>query len=171
MKYLFVIQGEGRGHFTQALSLKAILEHNGHAVVAVMVGGSAKRTLPSFFSQKIDSEIIQFQSPNFLPTPRGKHSPLLISILYNLLFLPVYVRSVLKIRRTIRSHKRRADFSRVRAGPCGRRWRWARARHRRRWRGRARWRRACDQSRRGFPALSAASSGRSRCRIRRPRPA
>lgn len=105
MKYLFVIQGEGRGHFTQALSLKSMLERNGHQVVAVMVGGSAKRTLPLFFTQKINSEIIQFQSPNFLPTPKGKHSPLLISILYNLLFLPVYVRGLLTIRRTIRHHQ------------------------------------------------------------------
>jgi len=105
MKYLFVIQGEGRGHFTQALSLKSMLERNGHQVVAVMVGGSAKRTLPLFFTQKIDSEIIQFQSPDFLPTPKGRHSPLLISILFNLLLLPVYFLSMLTIRRTIREQK------------------------------------------------------------------
>jgi uncharacterized protein (TIGR00661 family) len=103
MRYLFVVQGEGRGHFTQALSLKSMLERNGHQVVAVMVGGSAKRTLPLFFSQKINSELIQFQSPDFLPTPKGKHSPLIISILYNLFFIPVYIRSVLTIRQTIRN--------------------------------------------------------------------
>ena len=103
MRYLFVVQGEGRGHFTQALSLKSMLERNGHSVVAVMVGGSAKRTLPLFFTQKINSELIQFQSPDFLPTPKGKHSPLIISILYNLFFIPVYINSVLTIRRTIRN--------------------------------------------------------------------
>jgi len=103
MKYLFVVQGEGRGHFTQALSLKSMLEKNGHEVVAVLVGCSAKRTLPGFFTKKIKSEIIQFQSPNFLPTPKGKHSPLLISILYNLLLLPVYLGSLLTIRRAIKS--------------------------------------------------------------------
>ena len=103
MKYLFVVQGGGRGHFTQALSLKSMLERNGHEVVGVMVGGSAKRTLPDFFTQKIKSKIIQFQSPDFLPTPKGKHSPLLISIVYNLLLLPVYFLSMLTIRRTIRN--------------------------------------------------------------------
>jgi uncharacterized protein (TIGR00661 family) len=101
MRYLFVVQGEGRGHFTQALSLKAMLERNGHEVVAVMVGCSAKRTLPEFFREKIETEIIKFQSPNFLPSPKGKHSPLLVSIAYNLLLLPVYIRSSLGIRRTI----------------------------------------------------------------------
>ena len=55
MKYLFVVQGEGRGHFTQALSLKSMLEKNGHEVVAVLVGCSAKRTLPGFFTKRIKS--------------------------------------------------------------------------------------------------------------------
>ncbi len=102
MRYLFVVQGEGRGHFTQALSLKNMLEANGHEVAAVMVGSSAKRTLPEFFSNKINTEIIRFQSPNFLPTPKGKASFLLGSIIYNLLLLPVYISSLFTIRRTIK---------------------------------------------------------------------
>jgi len=105
MKYLFVVQGEGRGHFTQALSMKAMLERNGHEVVAVMVGCSTKRTLPNFFIEKINNKIIRFQSPNFLPTPKGKSSPLIISILYNLLLLPVYIQSLFKIRQTIRENQ------------------------------------------------------------------
>lgn len=102
MKYLFVVQGEGRGHFTQALSLKQTLESEGHEVVAVMAGTSAKRIFPSFFTEKIGTEIIQFKSPNFMPTQKGKKSPLLNSILYNLIYLPVYFRSMLTIRKTIR---------------------------------------------------------------------
>jgi len=105
MKYLFVVQGEGRGHFTQALSLKAMLERNGHTVVAVMVGCSAKRTLPGFFTEKINADIIQFQSPNFLPTPKGKQSNLLISIVYNLLLIPVYIQSLVRIKHFI-NHKK-----------------------------------------------------------------
>jgi len=101
MKYLFVVQGEGRGHFTQALSLKSMLERNGHEVVAVMVGCSAQRTLPGFFTDKINTEIIRFQSPNFLPTPKAKKSFLLASILYNLLLVPAYIGSLFNIRRTI----------------------------------------------------------------------
>jgi uncharacterized protein (TIGR00661 family) len=101
MKYLFVVQGEGRGHFTQALSLKSMLERHGHEVVGVMVGSSAKRTLPGFFTDKIKAEIIRFQSPNFLPSPKGRKSFLLASILYNLLLLPAYINSLFTIRRTI----------------------------------------------------------------------
>lgn len=101
MKYLFVIQGEGRGHLTQALSLKQLLEQNGHEIVAVMVGTSHKRTLPNFFSQKIGAEIIRFKSPNFMPRPAEKRPFLLASIMYNLLLLPVYIESVINVKRTI----------------------------------------------------------------------
>ena len=105
MKYLFVVQGEGRGHFTQALSLKNMLEQNGHEVVAVLVGRSTKRTLPDFFTKKIGSETIQFRSPNFLPAPKGKNVFLLVSILYNLMLLPVYIQSILLIYKIIKDKK------------------------------------------------------------------
>lgn len=105
MKYLFVIQGEGRGHLTQALTLKSMLERNGHEVVSVMVGASPRRKLPAFFTEKIKCDIERFQSPNFLPSPKGKKSFLLISLLYNLLLLPVYATSILQIRSAIRRRK------------------------------------------------------------------
>jgi len=101
MEYLFVIQGEGRGHFTQALSLKSMLERNGHTVVAIMVGCSAQRALPGFIIDITNTEVIRFQSPNFLPSPKGKKSFLLASILYNLLLVPTYIASLFKIKRTI----------------------------------------------------------------------
>ena len=40
MKILFIIQGEGRGHLTQALSLRQKLTDEGHQVVGVLVGKS-----------------------------------------------------------------------------------------------------------------------------------
>ena len=38
MKILFIIQGEGRGHLTQALSLRQKLMAEGHEIVGVLVG-------------------------------------------------------------------------------------------------------------------------------------
>lgn len=105
MRYLFVIQGEGRGHFTQALSLKSLLEKDGHEVVGVMVGSSANRTLPDFFINKINTDIIRFLSPNFLPTPKAKKSFLLASIIYNLLLIPAYIGSIFQIRKNIQKIK------------------------------------------------------------------
>ena len=34
MKFLFIVQGEGRGHLTQAITLEEMLLRNGHEVVA-----------------------------------------------------------------------------------------------------------------------------------------
>ena len=46
MKFLFIVQGEGRGHFTQAITLEDMLLRNGHQVVEGLVGKSSSRTLP-----------------------------------------------------------------------------------------------------------------------------
>ena len=48
MKVLFIVQGEGRGHLTQAITLEEILRRNGHEVVEVLVGKSNTRRLPGF---------------------------------------------------------------------------------------------------------------------------
>ena len=37
MKFLFIVQGEGRGHLTQAITLEEILRRNGHEVVEVLL--------------------------------------------------------------------------------------------------------------------------------------
>ena len=55
MKFLFIVQGEGRGHFTQAITLEDMLLRNGHQVVEVLVGKSSSRTLPGFFNRSIQS--------------------------------------------------------------------------------------------------------------------
>jgi uncharacterized protein (TIGR00661 family) len=102
---MFVIQGEGRGHLTQALTLKQILEKNGHEVVDVMVGTSKNRSLPEYFLSKINLNILRFQSPNFLPSPKNKRPFLPASVLYNLFLLPIYIESIISIRLQIKACK------------------------------------------------------------------
>ena len=50
MKFLFIVQGEGRGHFTQAITLEEMLLRNGHEVVEVLVGKSSTRIFQSEYS-------------------------------------------------------------------------------------------------------------------------
>ena len=45
MKVIFVVQGEGRGHLTQALALKQQVLHEGHEVVKVLVGLVIQKTV------------------------------------------------------------------------------------------------------------------------------
>lgn len=48
MKVLFIIQGEGRGHLTQAMTMERLLMSHGHEVVGMLVGKSESRKLPAF---------------------------------------------------------------------------------------------------------------------------
>lgn len=101
MKFLFVVQGEGRGHLTQAITLEEMLLDNGHEVVEVLVGKSSSRALPGFFNRNIHAPVKRFLSPNFLPTIENKRAKLGRSIVYNLIKLPAYLKSVAFIKKRI----------------------------------------------------------------------
>lgn len=105
MRVLFVIQGEGRGHLTQAIALRQKLADEGHEVVGALVGKSPARRLPAFFLNKIGTEVYPFESPNFLPTAKNKQVNMLASVAYNLCRVPKYLRSVRFINRMIRETK------------------------------------------------------------------
>ena len=91
MKVLFIAQGEGRGHLTQALTLEKMLRDHGHEVVEILVGKSKSREIPEFFLQKAKAPVYQFKSPNFLPSKDNKCIGLSRSVLYNLLKVPQYL--------------------------------------------------------------------------------
>ncbi len=105
MKYIFIVQGEGRGHMTQAISLKNKLEPNGHEVPVVIVGKNPKRTIPSFFYQKIKTKVVSVDSPNFVFNKNNKKIIITRSIIYNLFFIFKYLKSLKTIKRIIRQTK------------------------------------------------------------------
>jgi len=65
MKFLFIVQGEGRGHMTQAIAFSKLLEKQGHELIDVIVGKSKRRAIPEFFSREIAAPIHLVESPNF----------------------------------------------------------------------------------------------------------
>lgn len=101
MKVLFIVQGEGRGHLTQAMAMEKILTRNGHEVVEVLVGKSEQRRLPGFFSRNIKAPVRQFISPNFLPSASNRRANLCRSIIYNLSLVPKFIESMTFINRRI----------------------------------------------------------------------
>lgn len=60
MKVLFVVQGEGRGHLTQALTMEQMLLSHGHEVVGMLVGKSKNRKIPDFFYNQAKAPITTF---------------------------------------------------------------------------------------------------------------
>ena len=102
MKYLFVVQGEGRGHFTQALVMQERIRMRGDEIAAFLVGKSSARQLPDYFLNQVTAPVIQFESPNFLPTAQNKRPGLWKSVFYNLLKLPVFISNMNFIRKQIK---------------------------------------------------------------------
>lgn len=84
MRYIFIVQGEGRGHMTQAISLAQILRRHGHTVCEVLVGSSDGREVPQFFIDKMGCEVTRFKSPNFVMGKNRKNINLLLTITSNL---------------------------------------------------------------------------------------
>jgi uncharacterized protein (TIGR00661 family) len=84
MRYFFIVQGEGRGHLTQAISLSGILRRNGHEVVEVLLGESVVREIPHFFREKIGCpDVLSFATLSFKYRKNNKQVDILRSILYN----------------------------------------------------------------------------------------
>ena len=65
MRVCFTIQGEGRGHFTQALALREMLTHRGHEVVAVIAGTNGHRPLPDYVQNAFGVPLRNMFSPGF----------------------------------------------------------------------------------------------------------
>jgi uncharacterized protein (TIGR00661 family) len=101
LKCLFVVQGEGRGHLTQALALRTILAEHGHDIVHVMVGQSSQRKIPAFFYQKIRSPVSHFDSPNYIWDSEHKGLDFPRTIYLNLNKSVEFLTALRRIHRTV----------------------------------------------------------------------
>lgn len=62
---MLAVQGEGRGHMTQAIAILEILQESQMEVCCVLVGSGSRREIPEFFRKKFEAPIIPVHSPNF----------------------------------------------------------------------------------------------------------
>lgn len=83
MRYLFIVQGEGRGHLTQAISLCEMLQRHGHEVVDVLVGKSTSRDVPAFFRERMPVPIHIYDAPSLIFKKDNKHIDKLRTFLHN----------------------------------------------------------------------------------------
>jgi uncharacterized protein (TIGR00661 family) len=105
MRFIFIVQGEGRGHMTQAISLRDILIRNGHEVLEVLVGKSPNREIPGFFYEKIQVPVHTYHSPNFQVSNNNKGIKVYQSVLKNIIHLKTYIKSCRLIRDKIKELK------------------------------------------------------------------
>lgn len=103
MKYLFIVQGEGRGHLTQAMTLEKLLTAGGHEVVEIMVGKSPQRKLPDFFLKGVRATVSHFESMNFLPSADNRKPSMVKTVLFNTFGFHKYFPSIQHVCDKIRS--------------------------------------------------------------------
>lgn len=102
MKFAFVVQGEGRGHLTQAMTMEKLLRAQGHEVVAILVGKSKNREIPPFFEKGVSAPVHTYESVNFVNSPDGKHPDLFKTALVNICCFYKFLPSVGKIRKVVK---------------------------------------------------------------------
>jgi uncharacterized protein (TIGR00661 family) len=66
MRLLFVIQGEGRGHLTQAIALAQMVQAAGHEVVEAQVGLAQNRPIPAFFAEQFPAPFKPLTTPELV---------------------------------------------------------------------------------------------------------
>lgn len=104
-KFVLVVQGEGRGHMTQAITLYDLLISKGHEVPAVLVGTSENREIPGFFFERIRARIIKFSSPNFVTDKKSKSIRIGPSVAHNVLHLGIFRKSLNTIKEVMLEYK------------------------------------------------------------------
>lgn len=102
MRFLFIVQGEGRGHMTQAISLAEMLRAAGHEVCNVLVGKSVRREIPQFFFEKIKAPVSSFESPNFVVDAKNKKINIGKTIWTNTLMLGTFIKSMKGIHQKVK---------------------------------------------------------------------
>ncbi len=99
------MQGEGRGHMTQSLSMKQIVENAGMKLCGVMVGKSKQRVIPRFYYERMDVPVTLIESPNMSTGKRKKAIKSLPSLFGVLIRLPKFIYSLTQIHQKIKEHK------------------------------------------------------------------
>ena len=100
-KCLFIVQGEGKGHMSQAIALQEYLLDAGHTVEAVLLGTGSPESVPDYFREAFPDKMHIFRSPWLLRTPNKKGIYVGRTLLINLFHAPDYFRSISDIRRKI----------------------------------------------------------------------
>ncbi|WP_194774349.1 glycosyltransferase family protein [Pararhodonellum marinum] len=105
MKFLFIVQGEGRGHMTQAISMFQRLSNQGHEVLAVVLGKSQRRQIPEFVHREIQCPIYLMESPNFVADQNQKSIQIRKTIFHNLRQMRKFKKSLDHIHRLVLHHE------------------------------------------------------------------
>lgn len=91
---MLIVQGEGRGHLSQAIALKEILETAGFSITSVLTGKSKGRKIPEYFISCFENKIIEIESPGLILNSDQKKVLFSKTLFNNFLKIPHYFRQI-----------------------------------------------------------------------------
>jgi uncharacterized protein (TIGR00661 family) len=104
MKIMLSILGEGRGHMTQALAVKEIVEAAGHQVTCAALGVGAGRAVPAYFASAMKIPIVQIQTLG-LSFRDNRKVDLAGTLTGVVLKIPTYRRGIRRLQAVVREHR------------------------------------------------------------------
>ena len=104
-KFVFVVQGEGRGHLTQAMAVYESLIAEGHQVLALLIGTTKGKDLPAYVKERLRTHIIPIESPHFIKDKSNRSISLIRTAWHTLRHLRTYRHSIRLIRHIVQQHR------------------------------------------------------------------
>jgi len=101
-KIIFAVQGEGRGHLSQAIVAYELLNNQGYVISGVIVGGTKSQHLPAYFRKRIQSPVYRIESPGFVRDNQNKAIRLLPTIFSAVKKVRKYWKSIQVVREIIK---------------------------------------------------------------------
>lgn len=95
--YSIIIQGEGKGHFSQAMVVAELLESKGKELKRVYIGCGVMKKQPHYFTSFSGRSPVKFLSPSFIRSPDNKGIRVTASLLFNFLLSPVYIFEICRV--------------------------------------------------------------------------
>ncbi len=103
--FMFIVQGEGRGHLTQAISLYNILRNQNMEICCIVVGLHQEREIPYFFQSSFTVPVVKIDSPAFVKDQHQKGVHWRNTIVGNLVKTGAYFRSLNIIHKLVKFHQ------------------------------------------------------------------
>jgi len=101
---LIAVQGEGRGHMTQALTLYHLLKSEGKEICCMLVGGNPSRSQADFLRKQLPVPVVQVYSPFFVR--RGDRGISLPATMIQLFWrIPDLFRSLRILHKLVQFHR------------------------------------------------------------------
>jgi uncharacterized protein (TIGR00661 family) len=105
LRIMFAVQGDGRGHMTQALALQRMLLDAGHKISSVLINRADLNGVPAFFRDQIQAPIVGFDSLEFVADRANKGIMPIRSVWHNVQRAPALARSTAAITSAFRQER------------------------------------------------------------------